>query len=82
MTDILDGNRNALVGIDILRKICNHPDLLQRASNAGMEDYGNPVRSGKLQVAVKVLKHWHEQGHKYVFWVCVCGWGVGGFGGG
>ena len=26
---ILAGDRNALAGIDVLRKICNHPDLLQ-----------------------------------------------------
>ena len=45
--------RNALAGIDILRKICNHPDLLQRAKWEGAPDYGNPVRSGKLTVAMK-----------------------------
>ena len=45
--------RNALAGIDILRKICNHPDLLQRAKWEGAPDYGNPARSGKLTVAMK-----------------------------
>jgi DNA excision repair protein ERCC-6 len=46
--------RNALAGIDILRKICNHPDLLQRRQWESNEKYGDPVRSGKLAVALKV----------------------------
>ena len=46
--------RNALAGIDILRKICNHPDLLQRRQWEGAQAYGDPVRSGKLTVALKV----------------------------
>jgi len=28
--EIYSGKRNVLYGIDILRKICNHPDLLRR----------------------------------------------------
>lgn len=31
---ILDGKRHVLYGIDVLRKICNHPDLLYK----GIED--------------------------------------------
>eukprot|EP00891_Asterochloris_glomerata_P001490 jgi/Astpho2/1490/fgenesh1_pm.00026_%23_10_t len=62
--EIVQGDKNALAGIDILRKICNHPDLLERTKYQGTEDYGNPERSGKLTVALKVLAHWHEQGHK------------------
>lgn len=30
VASILEGKRHALYGIDILRKICNHPDLLAR----------------------------------------------------
>ena len=45
--------RNALAGIDILRKICNHPDLLQRRQWEGAGKYGDPARSGKLTVALK-----------------------------
>lgn len=30
VSEILEGRRNALAGIDVLRKICNHPDLLER----------------------------------------------------
>lgn len=62
--DILAGNRAALAGIDILRKICNHPDLLERAKWEASAEYGDPVRSGKLQVLDRVLRHWHEAGHK------------------
>lgn len=31
LAEIFEGRRTALAGIDILRKICNHPDLLERA---------------------------------------------------
>lgn len=63
--DIVAGHRNPLSGIDVLRKICNHPHLLDRAEAAGMgREYGNPDSSGKLQVALKVLAHWHAEGHK------------------
>ena len=50
----LQDRKNALAGIDILRKICNHPDLLQRKQWESMDKYGDPVRSGKLTVAMKV----------------------------
>jgi SNF2 family DNA or RNA helicase len=43
---ILDGGRQALAGIDILRKICNHPDLLERAQSSGKGEYGAPDKSG------------------------------------
>ena len=49
--------KNALAGIDILRKICNHPDLLQRKQWESTDKYGDPVRSGKLTVAMKVHPH-------------------------
>eukprot|EP00878_Enallax_costatus_P006983 GHUV01007317.1.p1 GENE.GHUV01007317.1~~GHUV01007317.1.p1 ORF type:complete len:897 (+),score=297.88 GHUV01007317.1:405-2693(+) len=62
--EILAGQRQALAGIDVLRKICNHPDLLQRTATQANEDYGNPERSGKLQVLSKVLAAWHAEGHK------------------
>ena len=29
-----------------------------------VQDYANPERSGKMHVLVKVLRHWHQQGHK------------------
>lgn len=60
---ILDGNRNSLSGIDVMRKICNHPDLLEREHSCHNPDYGNPERSGKMKVVDQVLKVWKEQGH-------------------
>ena len=56
---ILAGDRNALAGIDVLRKICNHPDLLQRASWQSADPYGAPERSGKLLVTLKVRRSSH-----------------------
>ena len=54
---IFAGNRAALAGIDILRKICNHPDLIERTKWEGSEQYGKPERSGKLTVTMKVTSH-------------------------
>ncbi|KAL6755227.1 SNF2 family N-terminal domain-containing protein, partial [Haematococcus lacustris] len=39
VAEILQGGRQALAGIDILRKICNHPDLLERLAQSAAEDY-------------------------------------------
>ncbi|KAK3028132.1 hypothetical protein RJ639_038993 [Escallonia herrerae] len=61
---IFNGNRNSLYGIDVMRKICNHPDLLEREHSCRNPDYGNPERSGKLKVVAEVLKVWKEQGHR------------------
>ncbi|XP_060180822.1 protein CHROMATIN REMODELING 8 [Lycium barbarum] len=61
---IFDGNRNSLSGIDVMRKICNHPDLLEREHSGRDPDYGNPERSGKMKVVAEVLKVWKEQGHR------------------
>ena len=58
------GGRNPLAGIDVLRKICNHPDLLQRSSWGDAPGYGDPARSGKLRVALRVLQAWAAAGHK------------------
>lgn len=61
---IFDGNKNSLYGIDVMRKICNHPDLLERHHSHQNPDYGNPERSGKMKVVVEVLKVWKQQGHR------------------
>ena len=62
--EILEGRREALSGIDVLRKIVNHPDLLERQTKATHADYGNAERSGKQMVTMKVLGLWREQKHR------------------
>lgn len=61
---IFDRSRNSLYGFDVMRKICNHPDLLEREHACRNPDYGNPERSGKMKVVGQVLKVWKEQGHR------------------
>lgn len=63
---ILDKRRQSLYGIDILRKICNHPDLLDK-SKSGKQgyDYGSPRMSAKLQLTKDLLtKVMIPNGHK------------------
>ena len=64
VADVLAGRRSALAGIDTLRKICNHPDLLQRTAWGDGGGYGDPVRSGKLTVALRVVAAWTAGGHR------------------
>lgn len=65
---ILDGRRHALFGIDVLRKICNHPDLYTTRDleerDEGIADYGTSARSGKLKVVETLLPMWESQGHR------------------
>jgi DNA excision repair protein ERCC-6 len=63
---ILDKRRQSLYGIDILRKICNHPDLLDKnlSYKAGYQ-YGSPRLSAKLQLTKDLLqKVMIPNGHK------------------
>ncbi|CAI4043860.1 DNA-dependent ATPase RAD26 SKDI_10G2380 [Saccharomyces kudriavzevii IFO 1802] len=64
LNQIQDGKRNVLFGIDILRKICNHPDILDRETKRNDSSYGDPKRSGKMQVVKQLLSLWHKQGYK------------------
>ena len=45
---------------------CCHPNICNAfvLNLVLLQDYGNPERSGKMHVLVKVLCHWHQQGHK------------------
>lgn len=63
---IMDGKRQILYGIDILRKICNHPDLQEHRtlSVKADYDYGSASKSGKMQVVRALLELWKEQGNK------------------
>ncbi|KAF2500576.1 hypothetical protein BU16DRAFT_523354 [Lophium mytilinum] len=66
MNSILNGKRQMLFGIDILRKICNHPDLVQHKTLSKKEgfNYGSGVKSGKMQVVKALLEIWKKDGHK------------------
>ena len=63
---IMNGKRQILYGIDILRKICNHPDLQEHRTLSVKPDYdyGNAAKSGKMQVVRALLELWKEQGNK------------------
>jgi DNA excision repair protein ERCC-6 len=67
---ILAGEKNILAGIDVLRKICNHPALLRPEDEElyGLSHIEVPKepaeRSGKLAVLASILEHWHRGGHR------------------
>ncbi|RVD82518.1 uncharacterized protein DFL_006942 [Arthrobotrys flagrans] len=65
-SDIFAGKRDVLAGIDVLRKICNHPDLCNRTKLSAdpKYDYGNPIRSGKMQIVKGLLKAWEKDNLK------------------
>ncbi|KAI4642738.1 uncharacterized protein J4E78_010068 [Alternaria triticimaculans] len=66
MKSIASGKRQMLYGVDFLRKICNHPDLTEHktlSKKLGF-DYGNPNKSGKMQVVKELLSLWKKGGHK------------------
>ncbi|EDN05048.1 DNA repair and recombination protein RAD26 [Histoplasma capsulatum] len=66
MSSILRGRREALYGIDMLRKICNHPDLPEHKvlSKKPSYNYGSASKSGKMQVVKSLLELWRDTGHK------------------
>lgn len=64
-------------GLVALRKICNHPDLFSGgprnlkgvpdAEVAEADQFGYWKRSGKMIVVESLLKIWHKQGHRVLF---------------
>ncbi|KAG7290207.1 hypothetical protein NEMBOFW57_000205 [Staphylotrichum longicolle] len=65
MTSILNRTRQSLYGIDILRKICNHPDLLDpRLKSKPGYTWGDDSKSGKMAVVKSLLPMWKRLGHK------------------
>ncbi|PLN78191.1 DNA repair protein Rhp26/Rad26 [Aspergillus taichungensis] len=64
MQSILRGRRQVLYGVDILRKICNHPDLQNHKLQSVQTNYGSGSKSGKMQVVKSLLELWRETGHK------------------
>jgi len=63
---IINGKRQVLYGVDILRKICNHPDLVEHKTLSIKPgyNYGSGAKSGKMQVVKALLELWKEQGQK------------------
>lgn len=66
---ILEGKRNALFGIDMLRKICNHPNLVDLSVKdkaitklPTINDLSS--KSGKIQVVMALLELWRKEGRK------------------
>ncbi|XP_031463583.1 DNA excision repair protein ERCC-6 isoform X1 [Phasianus colchicus] len=74
---ILNGDMQVFSGLVALRKICNHPDLfsggpkiLKCLPDADLEEadqFGYWKRSGKMIVVESLLKIWHKQGHRVLF---------------
>lgn len=65
MNAILNHTRKSLFGIDQLRKICNHPDLIfPHRKNRENYKWGSARQSGKMQVVKKLVHLWKRFGHK------------------
>ncbi|KAF1983741.1 hypothetical protein K402DRAFT_396487 [Aulographum hederae CBS 113979] len=66
MTAINEGKMQPLYGIDFLRKICNHPDLMEHKTlpYKANYDYGSPELAGKMEVVKNLLEIWKRGGHK------------------
>ncbi|KAI7583520.1 hypothetical protein KC343_g19999, partial [Hortaea werneckii] len=50
----------------ILRKLCNHPDLVEHKTLSKKQgySYGSGAKSGKMQVVKALLEIWKRNGHK------------------
>ncbi|KAF2396175.1 hypothetical protein EJ06DRAFT_516923 [Trichodelitschia bisporula] len=64
MKSIIAGTRQALYGIDVLRKLCNHPDLVDHKLMSQEMGYGAGAKSGKMQVVKGLLDVWKVNGNK------------------
>jgi DNA excision repair protein ERCC-6 len=66
MKKIENGKRQMLFGVDYLRKVCNHPDLLDHKSQVkkAADNYGAGNKSGKMAVVKELLGIWKKNGHK------------------
>ena len=62
-TSIMEGKIDPLAGIDTMKKICNHPDLLDMDMDNAAK-FGDVKRSGKLSVLMTILERWCSGGHK------------------
>eukprot|EP00927_Polykrikos_kofoidii_P006006 TRINITY_DN12425_c0_g1_i3.p1 TRINITY_DN12425_c0_g1~~TRINITY_DN12425_c0_g1_i3.p1 ORF type:complete len:1451 (-),score=306.87 TRINITY_DN12425_c0_g1_i3:349-4701(-) len=60
------GSGAVFFSLSVLRKLCNHPDLLLKDAGPEMlpTDMWNHERSGKMKVLAEVLKVWHSENHR------------------
>ena len=80
VTGVMRGSVQLLKAVTVLRKICNHTDLVvgrngdfasddESASSSDEDVYDHDKiadQSGKLQVLSKILPLWKKQGHKVI----------------
>ncbi|KAK1835137.1 hypothetical protein QBC39DRAFT_388856 [Podospora conica] len=65
MASIINRTRQSLYGIDYLRKICNHPDLISpHLKHDPNYKWGQTNKSGKMAVVKSLLPMWKRLGHK------------------
>lgn len=65
MSFILKGTLKSLYGIDALKKICNHPDLLDHnLKNRPEYRWADPDKSGKMKIVENLLRLWKSFNHK------------------
>jgi DNA excision repair protein ERCC-6 len=66
MSAVMTGKKDVLYGVDMLRKICNHPDLAEHRTLSKLPNYnyGSGSKSGKMQVVRALLEIWRDTGHK------------------
>jgi DNA excision repair protein ERCC-6 len=62
---IQSGRKHPMTGIDRLRKICNHPDLVYHLDQKQVgDDYGAASKSGKMLVTENLLSIFKSAGNK------------------
>ncbi|RKF73359.1 DNA repair protein rhp26 [Golovinomyces cichoracearum] len=65
VSSIMKGTRQSLYGIDILKKICNHPDLIDPGlKNKPYYKWADPKKSGKMKIVESLLNLWKGFNHK------------------
>ncbi|CDK25202.1 unnamed protein product [Kuraishia capsulata CBS 1993] len=67
MMSIWGRKRNMLFGVDVLRKICNFPDLVEPNMQKKLQADTTikfTEKSGKLAVVKMLLELWRKEGHK------------------
>ncbi|CAE7865344.1 CSB [Symbiodinium microadriaticum] len=62
--------------LSVLRKLCNHPDLLLNGYDGKAEQKEEPgeelwsfEKSGKMKVLAEIMKLWHRDGHRALIFV-------------